>query len=39
MQLTRYDDLTPNNIIFKDAKGYQVKNLSLKYKRIKMETV
>ena len=39
MQLTSYDRLTPNNINFKDAKDYQVKNSSLKYERIKIETV
>ena len=39
MQLTSYHNLTPNNIIFNDAKEYQVKDSKLKYKRIKIETV
>ena len=39
MQLTRTDSLTPNNIIFKEAKDYKVKDSKIKYKRIKIETV
>ena len=39
MQLTSYHNLSPNNIIFHDAKEYQVKDSKLKYKRIKTETV
>ena len=38
MQLSRYENLTPNNIIFKEAKEYKVKDLKLKYKRIQIET-
>ena len=30
MQLTIYHNLTPNNIIFNDAKEYQVKDSKLK---------
>lgn len=39
MQLTSCLSLTKNNIIFNDAKEYQVKDSKLKYKRIKIETV
>ena len=39
MQLTSIDTLSPDKIIFKDAKEYQVKDSKLKYKRIKIETV
>ena len=39
MQLTSYDNLTKNKIIFNDAKEYKVKDSSIKYKRIKIETV
>ena len=39
MQLTRTDSLTSNNIIFNDAKEYQVKDSKTKQKRIKIETV
>lgn len=40
MQLTRPDNLTPNNptIILKEAKEYKVKDSKLKYKRIPIET-
>ena len=37
MQLVRYDSLTPNNIIFKEAKEYKVKGSKIKYKRIPNE--
>ena len=37
MQLVSYDSLTTDNIIFNDAKDYQVKYSSLKYKRIPIE--
>ena len=40
MQLTSYHNLTPNNIIFNDAKEYyKVKDSKIEYKRIKIETV
>ena len=39
MQLTRPDNLTKNKIIFNDAKEYKVKDSTLKYKLIKIETV
>lgn len=40
MQLTRPDNLTPNNptIVLKEAKEYKVKDSKLKYKRIPIET-
>lgn len=34
MQLTSYENLTPDNIIFKEAKEYKVKDSKIKYKRI-----
>lgn len=38
MQLTSYDNLIPDNIIFKETKEYKVKDSKLKYKRIGIET-
>ena len=35
--LTSYEDLTPDNIIFNEAKEYKVKNSKIKYKRIPIE--
>ena len=37
MQLSSYDNLTPNNIIFNEAKEYKVKESKIKYKRIPIE--
>ena len=37
MQLTSYDSLTPDNIIFNEAKVYKVKDSKIKYKRIPIE--
>ena len=37
MQITSYEDLTANNIIFKEAKEYKVKESKIKYKRIPTE--
>ena len=39
MQLTRIQDLTPQSIIFNEAKEYKVKDSKIKYKRIPIETV
>ena len=39
MQLTSIQDLTPQSIIFKEAKEYKVKDSKIKYKRIPIETV
>jgi len=39
MQLTRPENLTPNKIIFNNAKEYQVKDSKIKNKRIKIEKV
>ena len=38
MQLVSYDSLTPDNIIFNEAKDFKVKDSKIKYKRIPMET-
>ena len=37
MQLTSYESLTSDNIIFKEAKDYKVKDSKIKYKRIPTE--
>ena len=37
MQLSSYDHLTQDNIIFKEAKEYKVKDSKIKYKRIPIE--
>ena len=37
MQITSYDHLTAENIIFKEAKEYKVKDSKIKYKRIPIE--
>ena len=37
MQLSSYDHLTQDNIIFKEAKEYKVKNSKFKYKRIPIQ--
>ena len=37
MQLTSYECLTPDNIIFNEAKEYKVKDSKIKYKRIPIE--
>ena len=37
MQLSSYDRLTPENIIFNEAKEYKVKDSKIKYKRIPTE--
>ena len=39
MQLTSIQDLTPQSIIFNEAKEYKVKNSKIKYSRIPIETV
>ena len=38
MQLSSYDHLTTDNIIFNEAKEYKVKDSKIKYKRIPIET-
>ena len=35
--LTSYEDLTPDNIIFNEAKEYKVNDSKIKYKRIPIE--
>ena len=37
MQLSSYDHLTQDNVIFKEAKEYKVKDSKIKYKRIPIE--
>ena len=37
MQITSYEDLTPDNIIFNKAEEYKVKDSKIRYKRIRME--
>ena len=37
MQLTKYEDITKENIIFNKTKEYKVKDSNIKYKRIKIE--
>ena len=37
MQLSSYDHLTPENIIFNESKEYKVKDSKIKYKRIPIE--
>ena len=39
MQLTRIQDLTPQSIMFNEAKEYKVKDSKIKYSRIPIETV
>ena len=37
MQLTAYENVTPENVKFTDAKEFKVKNSNIKYKRIPIE--
>ena len=37
MMLTSYEDLTPDNIIFNEAKDFKVKDSKIRYKRITIE--
>ena len=37
MQLSSYENITENNIIFNEAKEYKVKDSKIKYKRIPIE--
>ena len=37
MQLSSYDYLTPENIVFNEAKEYKVKDSKIRYKRIPIE--
>ena len=38
MQLTRYENLTEENIVFHEPKDYKVKGSKFKDQRIKIET-
>ena len=37
MQLTAYENVTPENVKFTDAKEFKVKDSNIKYKRIAIE--
>ena len=37
MQLSSYENINQDNIIFKEAKEYKVKDSKIKYKRIPIE--
>ena len=37
MQLTAYENVTPENVKFTDAKEFKVKDSNIKYKRIPIE--
>ena len=37
MQLSSYENITQENIIFKESKEYKVKDSKIKYKRIPIE--
>ena len=37
MMLSSYDNLTPGNVIYKEAKESKVKDSNIKYKRIPIE--
>ena len=37
MQLSSYENVTQENILFKEAKEYKVKDSKIKYKRIPVE--
>ena len=37
MQLSSIENITEDNIVFHEPKKYQVRNTSIKYKRIKIE--
>ena len=39
MQITSYEDLTADKIIFKEAKEYKVKDSKIRYKRVTIETL
>lgn len=38
MQLTSYENLTKENILFQEAREYKVKDSKFKYQRVKIET-
>ena len=38
MQLSKLENLSKENIVFHEAKDFQLRNSNIKYKRIKIET-
>ena len=38
MQLSSFENITEDNIVFHEPKEFQLRNTSIKYKRIKIET-
>ena len=38
MQLSKFENITKENIVFHEAKDFQLRNSNIKYKRIKIET-
>ena len=38
MQLSKFENITKENIVFHEPKDYQLRNSNIKYKRIKIET-
>ena len=38
MQLSKVENITKENIVFHEAKDFQLRNSNIKYKRIKIET-
>ena len=38
MQLSSFENITEDNVVFHEAKEFQLPNTSIKYKRIKIET-
>ena len=38
MQLSKFENITKENIVFHEPKDFQLRNSNIKYKRIKIET-
>ena len=38
MQLSKFENITGENIVFHEAKDFQLRNSNIKYKRIEIET-
>ena len=38
MQLSKFENITKENIVFHEPKDFQLRNTNIKYKRIKIET-
>ena len=37
MQLSRFENITKENIVFQEPKDFQLRNSNIKYRRIKIE--